>query len=81
MLEHAARSSFISVNSGFLVFEAACQGLGIMSIGEEFEYIKSSNLVRVLPDEPGQNFDIFYVTRVESIQTTVQKRFLEILME
>lgn len=79
--ESAIRESYIRVNSAFLLFEAACRGLGIIAIGEEFEYLQNSNLVRVLPDEPGLNFDVFYVTRSNAIKSRVEKRFLEILLD
>lgn len=79
--DHSMRESYLSINSGFLVFEAACQGLGIMTMGEEFAYIKESNLVKVLPNEPGPTLDVFYVTRNDVVLTTIQKRFLEILSD
>lgn len=77
--DHMLRESYLSINSGFLLFEAACQGLGIITLGEEFEYIKNSGLVKVLPHEPGPPIDIFYVTRADVVTTKVQKKFLEIL--
>jgi len=77
--DHTLRESSLSINSGFLVFEAGCQGLGIITMMEEFEYLKNSNLVRILPDESGPTIDIFYITRADSVLTTIQKKFLEIL--
>ncbi len=79
--DHALRESHLSINSGVLVFEAGCQGLGIITMVEEFEYFKNSNLIRVLPKELGPGFDFFYVTRADSVLTKVQKRFLEILLD
>lgn len=79
MPEHALRESYLSINSGFLVFEAICQGLGIGTMLEEFEYMKHSKLTRVLPDEPGPIAEIFYVTRADRVLTKAQKRFGEIL--
>jgi len=78
--DHMQLDSYLSINSGFLLFEAACQGLGIMTLGEEFEYIKSSDLVKVLPQEPGPPIDIFYITRADVVPTKIQKKFLEILL-
>ena len=77
--DRTIRESYLSINSGFLVFEAACQGLGIISMGEEFEYLKNSRLVKALPDEHGPTLEVFYVTRADSVPTKIQKRFLEIL--
>lgn len=77
--DHTMRESYLSINSGFLIFEAACQGLGIMTLGEEFEYIKNSNLVQILPTEPGPTIDIFYVTRADTILTKAHKQFLKSL--
>lgn len=77
----ALRESCLSINSGFLIFEAACQGLGIMSIAEEFEYLPHSNLVKLAFDESGPSFDIFYVTRADMVPTKAQKRFLDLLSE
>lgn len=79
--DHTMRESYLSINSGFLVFEAARQGLGIMTLGEEFEYIQNSDLVKVLPHEPGPITDIFFVTRKEMVLTKVQKKFLDILKD
>ena len=81
MPEHTIRESYLSINSGFLVFEAICQGLGIITMMEEFEYLKNSNLVKVLPKEPGPSFDIFYVTRADAVPTIIQKKFLDILSD
>ncbi len=79
--DHTLRESYLSINSGFLLFEAACQGLGIMTLGEEFEYIQNSNLIRILPNEPGPTIDIFYITRSDTVSTKIQKKFLEILSD
>ena len=78
--DHSIRESCLSINSGFLVFEAGCQGLGIITMAEEFEYLKNSNLVRVLPNESGTTLEVFYVTRADAVPTKIQKRFLEILL-
>lgn len=77
--DHSLRDSCLSVNSGFLVLEAARQGIGIISIVEEFEYLKNTDLKKVLPNELGSIIDIFYVTRSDFVPTEIQKRFLEIL--
>jgi DNA-binding transcriptional LysR family regulator len=79
--DHAMRNSYISINSGFVVFEATCQGLGIAPFSEEFEYIENSNLVKLLPNDPGPEISLYYITRAESVLTKIQKRFLEILTE
>lgn len=79
--DHTLRESHLSINSGFLLFEACCQGLGVISIMEEFEYIKGSNLVKITLDEPGPIIDVFYVTRADRVPTQVQKRLQEILSE
>lgn len=79
--DHTLRESHLMINAGFLVFEAACQGLGIVSIMEEFEYIKTSNLIKILLEESGPSFEIFYVTRADMVPTKVQKRFLEICLD
>jgi DNA-binding transcriptional LysR family regulator len=60
--ENRIRNSHLRVNAAFLMFEAVCQGMGIMAVGEEFEYLKNSNLVEVLPHEGGLAFDIHYGT-------------------
>jgi len=79
--DRSMRESSLTINSGFLVFEAGQQGLGIISIVEEFEYLKNTNLIKILPDEPGSVIDIFYVTRTDAVPTKIQKRFLEILLD
>ena len=76
--EHTLRESYLSINSGFLVYEAICQGLGIGTMIREFEYMKNSDLISVLSDEPCPIAEIFYVTRADRVLTTAQKRFLEI---
>lgn len=78
--DHTLRESLLSINSGFLVLEAGRQGIGIISIVEEFEYLKNTDLVKVLPDELGSVIDIFYVIRADAVPTRIQKRFLEILL-
>lgn len=79
--DHALRESHLSINSGFLLFEAGCLGIGIITVMEEFEYIKHSNLVKIVLEEAGPSFDLFYVTRADRVPTKVQKRFLEICSE
>lgn len=79
--DHALRESHLSINSGFLGVEAVCQGMGIITLMEEYEYIKNSNLVKIQLDESGPAFDIFYVTRADRVPTKAQKRFLEIFLE
>ncbi|MBS0271436.1 MAG: LysR family transcriptional regulator [Proteobacteria bacterium] len=78
--DHTLRESFLSINSGFLVLEAGRQGLGIISIVEEFEHLKNTDLVKVLPEEIGSVIDIFFVRRADAVPTKIQKRFLEILL-
>lgn len=72
--------SWLTVNSAFFQFEAACQNLGIMAIGEEFEYLKGSNLVNILPDEQ-VIIDIYAVMRSETILTDLHKKFIEVLSD
>lgn len=79
MPEHTIRESYLSINSGFLVYEATCQGLGIGTMLKEFEYMNHSGLISVLPDDPGPIAEVFYVTRADRVLTNVQKRFAEIL--
>lgn len=74
------RDSHFKINVALTALEAAYRGLGIIAIAEEYEYIENSNLVRVLPDEQGEAFDIYHVTRSNTIETPAQKRFLEILL-
>lgn len=78
--DHTLRESQLSINSGILVYEAGDQGLGIITMLEEFEYLKNSNLVPILPHEQGPSFDIFYIMRSDTVPTHIQKRFLEILL-
>jgi DNA-binding transcriptional LysR family regulator len=78
--DHSMRKSCLSINSGFLLFEAGCQGIGIIPMVEEFEYIENSNLIRILPDVSGTVAEIFYVTRSDTILTEIQKKFLSILL-
>jgi len=77
--DHSLRESYLSVNSGILLFEAGCQGLGIIPMVEEFEYLEGSNLEKVLPEEKGPDIDLYYVFRSDVVLTKVQKRFFEIL--
>jgi len=77
--DHSLRESYLSVNSGILLFEAGCQGLGVIPMMDEFEYLEGSNLEKILPDEESPSFDIFYVYRSDVVLTKVQKRFFEIL--
>lgn len=79
--DHNLRESHLSINSCFLVLEAGRLGLGLISIPEEFEYIKHSNLVKVTLDEPGPSIEIYYVTRADRVPTQAQKRFQEILSD
>lgn len=79
MPEHTLRESFLSINSGFLIFEAVCQGLGIGTAIEEFEYLKSSKLIKLFPNDPGPITEAYYVTRADRVLTKIQKRFGEIL--
>jgi DNA-binding transcriptional LysR family regulator len=81
LADHTLRESHLSINSGFLTFEAGCQGMGIISIMEEFEYIEHSGLVQIHLEEIGPSMDIAYVTRNDMVPTKVQKRFLEICLD
>jgi DNA-binding transcriptional LysR family regulator len=78
--DHSLRESYLSVNSGILLFEAGCQGLGIIPMVEEFEYLERSNLEKILPEEKGPDVDLYYVFRSDAVLTKVQKRFFEILL-
>lgn len=81
MPKETARSSSLKINSAFLILEAARKGLGIISIWEDFPYMREYNLVQILPNEPPQKFEIYYITRKDLILNAVQKRFLDILMD
>lgn len=81
MPKETARPSNLKINSAFLILEAARKGLGIISIWEDFPYMKEYNLVEILPNEPPQKFEIYYITRKDLILNAVQKRFLDILMD
>lgn len=72
------RESWLTVNSALCQFDAACQGMGILAIGEEFEYIKNSNLVSVLPEERVSS-DVYIITRSEQIPTDLVKKFIDFL--
>ena len=78
---NCVRESTLSVNSGFLVFEAGCQSMGIIPMMKGYEYINSSGLVKILPEETGPLFELCFITRKNSVLSPVQKRFLEILSE
>jgi len=80
-IAYSEKGSCMSINSGFLLFEAARQGAGIISLAEEFEYFKNSNLVQILTEAKKPVFDIFYVTRSDVPLTKAQKRFRELLKE
>lgn len=71
----------LTINSGFLQYEAVMQGLGIITSCEEFEYFENSNIVQLLPHELGLVVDIFYITRRKMILTDMHKRFLDLLQE
>ncbi len=45
--DHSLRESYLSVNSGILLFEAGCQSLGIIPMMDEFEYLEGSNLEKI----------------------------------
>ena len=77
--DHSLRESHLSINSGILVYEAGCQGLGIFPMMDEFEYLENSNLVKILPEEKVPTFDLYYVFRSDVVPTIIQKRFFEIL--
>ncbi len=77
--DHSLRESYLSVNSGILLFEAGCQGLGVIPMMDEFEYLEGSNLEKILPEEKGPAIDLYYVFRSDVVLTKVQKRFFEIL--
>ena len=72
------QESWLTINSAFYTFEAACQDLGIITMAEEFEYLEESNLVNVLPNEQVV-IDIYTVMRSEQIVTDLIKSFIEIL--
>lgn len=72
------RESWLTVNSALCQFEAACQGLGILAISEEFDYIKDSNLVNILPEEM-VSIDTYIVTRSAQIPTALAKNFIDCL--
>lgn len=78
--EDRHREAQLRVNAAFLIFEAACKGMGIITIGEDFEYLKNSNLINVLP-EHHKTFEIYYIMRESLVQTKIHKRFLEILLD
>ncbi|MBX9620793.1 MAG: LysR family transcriptional regulator [Alphaproteobacteria bacterium] len=77
--DHSLRESYLSVNSGILLFEAGCQDLGIIPMMDEFEYLEGSSLEKVLPEEKGPAIDLYYVFRSDVVLTKIQKRFFEIL--
>ena len=77
--DHSLRESYLSVNSGILLFEAGCQSLGIIPMMDEFEYLEGSNLEKILPEEMGPAIDLYYVFRSDVVLTKIQKRFFEIL--
>lgn len=77
--DHSLRESYLSVNSGILLFEAGCQGLGVIPMMDEFEYLEGSNLEKILPEEKGPAIDLYYVFRSDVVLTKIQKRFFEIL--
>ena len=72
------QESWLTVNSAFCLFEAACQDLGIITIAEEFEYLKGSNLINIIPNEQ-VIIDIYVVMRSEQILTDIIKNFIEVL--
>jgi len=78
---HTMRESYLSINSGFFIFEAVIQGLGMIGLSDGYEYIKDSNLVRVLPDVDGLSLEYYYVMRSDVVPTPVQKRFLQLVRE
>src|SRR3990167_843288 len=78
---HTLRESYLAINSGYFGFEAAVQGLGIITLANDYEYIKNSNLVKILPDEEGPTIELYYVLRADVVPTPVQKRFYEILID
>jgi len=78
-LAYADDKSAMSFNSGFLLFEAARNGAGIITLAEEFEYFQDSGLIKLPLPGKKPTFDIYYVRQKESPHTKIQKRFLEIL--
>ncbi len=78
---HSMRESFLAVNSAYYGIEAAVQGMGIIPLTRDYEYIEDLNLIKVLPEEEGPSFDYYYIMRSDVVPTPVQKRFLEILRE
>ena len=72
------QESWLTVNSAFFQFEAACQDLGIMTVAKEFEYLKGSNLINILPHEE-VDFDVYAVVRSEQIMTDMIRNFIEVL--
>lgn len=75
------RESYLSVNSGFLIFEAGSQDMGIFPMVEDFEYLVESDLVRVLPEHVGPAFDICFVTRTNAVMSPPQQRLYELFLE
>ncbi len=60
------RVPVLVINSAIALFEAATQGVGILAISEEFPYIGSTSLVKVLPDE-GVSVPVYFATTIQKL--------------
>lgn len=75
------RKSSLRANSAPLIVDAAVKGLGIIAMSDHFEYIKTHNLVPILPDEPPQEFEVFYITRKGKLHSEEEETLYRLLLQ
>jgi DNA-binding transcriptional LysR family regulator len=75
------RPSLLRLNSVMLLFDALRRGLGIVSLNDQFEFLKRDDIVQVLPKEEPQNFGIYYMTRKDRPQSEEEEALYRILAE
>lgn len=71
----------ITINNAVAIFEAARQGLGIMSFISEFPYFEFSEFEEILIDHEPIVSESYFVTRAEQLDNVYIKQLYECLSE
>jgi DNA-binding transcriptional LysR family regulator len=69
------------INSAIGQFVACSLGMGVVTIAREFPLLKGSNLVECLPNEPGTDVDVFYITKSSSIKNEMIEDLYHFLLD
>lgn len=69
------------INSAVGQFVACSLGMGVVTIAREFPLLTGSNLVECLPEEPGIDVDVFYVTKSDAPKDEVVEDLYHFLLD